>query len=168
MSKFEILWGNFPDDKIVKSQCQNKQKDGSKPFGNYCAILLSDCFNKSGISVAKYKGKCWSHSGPKHILLAENLANGLRTSRPKGFGEMIKVTPASFQDELKNKTGVIFFKDYWQRGSQSFDNRDGDHIDLWNKNEISSSSMFVRSIAEFFRYSSDLNKSKEVWFWEVE
>lgn len=80
---------------------------------------------------------------------------------------MKKVQAESFQNDLSDKTGVIFFKDYWQRGAESFESRSGDHIDLWNKNKITNGGMFMRSIYELFGVVSDLNKSKEVWFWEV-
>ena len=61
----------------------------------------------------------------------------------------------------------MFFKDYWQRGKETFDNRSGDHIDLWNKDELTGGSMLTRTIYEFFGIVSDLNKSKEILFWEV-
>lgn len=51
---------------------------------------------------------------------------------------MKKISPGSFQDELDGTTGVIFFKDYWQRGKESYENRSGDHIGLWNKDRITS------------------------------
>lgn len=167
MSTFGRLWKNFPDKEIMKESCRNKQPDGSNdPFKDYCSIMLSECFNKSGI-IYSAKGNCWSHSDKKHILLAENLATGLKMASPRNFGKLEKIKPATFQNELKNRTGVIFFKDYWQRGTQSFEGRTGDHIDLWNKDKITSSSMFTRSILEFFGRVSDFNKSKEIWFWEV-
>jgi hypothetical protein len=167
MSTFSHLWKNFPDKEIMKESCRNKQPDGSnEPFQDYCAIMLSECFNKSYIKYIA-KGNCWSHSGQKHILLAQNLATGLKNNPPVHFGKLQKVNPANFQSELKDKTGVIFFKDYWQRGTQSFEHRTGDHIDLWNKNKISGGSMLYRSVIELFGLVSDLNKSKEVWFWEV-
>lgn len=168
MLVFETLWNNFPDKSEMKEQCQNKQADGSKPFGNYCAILLSEALIKSGVSTedAKVK-KCWSHSGMKHVLLAEELAHWLNGSGIAGLGAVEKVNPETFQDDLSDRTGIIFFKDYWQRGSESHENRSGDHIDLWNKDEITGNSMFVRSIYEFFGMVSDLNDSRDVWFWEV-
>ena len=70
---------------------------------------------------------------------------------------MKKILPGSFQTELKGKTGVIFFKDYWQRGKERFEARSGDHIDLWNKDEITGQGMFMRSIYEFFGVVFDLN-----------
>ena len=168
MINFQSLWANFPDKDMIKKICTNKQKDSNKPFDNYCAILLSDCFIKSGIDTSALSAtKCWSHSGKKHILKAEEMANSLVRASIPGFAKMRKVTPSKFQDELKGKTGVIFFKDYWQRGNESFESRSGDHIDLWNKNEISGQGMFMRSVYEFFGVVSDLNKSREIWFWEV-
>lgn len=168
MKDFKTLWNNFPDKKALSQRCFNKQQNSSKPFSDYCAILLSECLIKSGINISHYQGnKCWSHSGPKHLLLAEDLAKGLRLSPPSHFGRMVKINPERFQKELDGKTGVIFFKDYWQRGNESEQTRSGDHIDLWNKDEITSSSMFMRSIYEFFGALSDLNKSKQIWFWEV-
>ncbi len=130
--------------------------------------MLSECLIKSGININQYKGnKYWSHTGPKHILLAEDLADGLTKHHPKAFSAVQKIQPQSFQEQLKGKTGIIFFKDYWQRGRESFENRSGDHIDLWNKDRITSSGMFIRSLLEFLGRVSDLNKSKEIWFWEI-
>lgn len=168
MIKFEQLWNNFPNKEAIKQTCTNKQKDSNKPFSDYCAIMLSDCFIKSGVDISLFKAKrCWSHAGKKHILLAEELAKSLKANHPVGFQPTKKVLPGSFQSDLDGKTGVIFFKDYWQRGSETFNSRSGDHIDLWNKDKITSSGMFMRSVYEFFGVVSDLNKSKEIWFWEV-
>lgn len=168
MVDFKKLWSNYPNKESIKKTCTNKQKDSNKPFSDYCAIMLSDCLIKSGVDISSYSAKkCWSHQGKKHILLAEELANALAKKPPAGFSPMKKIQPGSFQSDLSGKTGVIFFKDYWQRGSESFGSRSGDHIDLWNKDEISSSGMFMRSVYEFFGVVSDLNKSKEIWFWEV-
>jgi hypothetical protein len=168
MTSFETLWRNFPSREAIQATCTNKQKDSNKPFSDYCAILLSDCLMKSGIDISSYKAKkCWSHSGKKHILLAEELANALAKAPPAGFSSMKKIQPGSFQSELSGKTGIIFFKDYWQRGKESFESRSGDHIDLWSKNKITGGGMFMRSVYELFGVVSDLNKSKEIWFWEV-
>lgn len=168
MVSFDTLWKKFPDKEIIRSQCRNKQKDSNNPFGNYCAIMLSECFTRSGVDFSHFNGdRCWSHQGKKHILLAEDLANGLKKHAPAGFGKLELVQPGSYQNLLSERTGVIFFKDYWQRGSESFSNRSGDHIDLWNKNEITSSGMFIRTLLEVLGRVSDLNKSREIWFWEI-
>nr|WP_201724094.1 type VI secretion system amidase effector protein Tae4 [Rhodopirellula sp. SM50] len=152
----------------MKAKCVNKQNASSSPFGNYCAINLSECFIKSGIAMQSANGaKCWSHKGPKHLLRAEDFAKWLKRSAPPGFGKTEKIAPADFQSVLDGRTGVIFFKDYWTRGNESDANRSGDHIDLWNEDAITSSSMFWRAVSEFFGAVSDLNKSKEILFWEV-
>ncbi|MCI0507978.1 MAG: type VI secretion system amidase effector protein Tae4 [Gammaproteobacteria bacterium] len=168
MVSFDALWKNYPTKENIKSQCTNKQKASNEPFNDYCAIMLSDCVIRSGVDISIIKGdRCWSHHGKKHILRAEDLANGLKKHRPPNFGILEKIQPAFFQSAVSNKTGVIFFKDYWQREKESFDRRSGDHIDLWNKNEITSSGMFIRSVLEFFGRVSDLNNCREIWFWEV-
>ncbi|MFL1484040.1 T6SS effector amidase Tae4 family protein [Marinobacter sp. LN3S78] len=123
---------------------------------------------RSGLSTENISGnKCWSHGGMQHVLLAEDLAQWLSKASINGMGQREEIDPATFQDDLEGRTGIVFFKDYWSRGSESDANRSGDHIDLWNKNEITSSSMLYRSFAEFFGMVSDLNKSKKIWFWEV-
>lgn len=168
MVSFDTLWNNYPDKEKIKSQCTNKQSDDNKPFSDYCAIMLSECFIRSGVDLSQFKGnRCWSHQGKKHILLAEDLANGLKRHTPAGFNKSERIQPGSYQSALSDKTGVIFFRDYWQRGIESFERRSGDHIDLWNKNEITSSGMFIRSLLEFLGRVSDLNKSREIWFWEI-
>lgn len=101
------------------------------------------------------------------MLLAEHFARWLRTSPPAGFGKLEHIPPKNFQSVLDGRTGVIFFKDYWLRGNETDANRSGDHIDLWNEDEVTSSSMWWRAVIEFFGILSDLNASREIWFWEV-
>ena len=168
MPNFRTLWVNYPDLKEMKKKCFNKQKNSEKPFENYCSILMSECMIKSGIPLDGCNGsKCWSHSGSKHILRAEELANCLRRFPPSGFGQKEDINPSGFQKRLSDRNGVVFFKDYWQRKNESFEGRSGDHIDLWHQNKITGASMWYRSVVEFFGFVSDLNKSKKVWFWEV-
>ena len=168
MASFDKLWSNYPKKEVIKTRCTNKQIGNEKPFSNYCTIMLSECFIRSGIDLSLFEGsRCWSHQGKKHILLAEDFAYGLKNHTPASFSTLRKINPGSFQTILSDKTGVIFFKDYWQRGKESFENRSGDHIDLWDKGRITTSSMFMREIYEFFGRLSDLNKSREIWFWEV-
>ncbi len=168
MINFKTLWDNFSNDEAVKKNYFNKQPNGNNPFDNYCSILMSECFIQSGISLESCGGtKCWSHSGKKHVLRAEQLALWLLKNPPKGFGAKEEIKPGEFQNQLSGRTGVIFFKDYWIRGKESFDNRSGDHIDLWNKSRITGGPMFYRSFIELLGLVSDLNKSRNVWFWEV-
>jgi hypothetical protein len=95
------------------------------------------------------------------------MASWLKNSNFSWLGDLQKINPKNFQDDLDGKTGIIFFKDYWQRGSESVTNRSGDHIDLWNEDQITTGGMLTRSIYEFFGVVSDLNNSKDIWFWEI-
>lgn len=169
MPTFTQLWDKYPNKSLIKAKCQNKQANSSSPFGNYCAISLSEALIRCGVSTSNAKvKKCWGHQGMKHILLAEEMAGWLKRSHFGWLGECEKINPKTFQEDLSGRTGIVFFKDYWTRGNESFANRSGDHIDLWNKDEITSTGMVWRNIAEFlFADVSDLNKSKEIWFWEV-
>lgn len=169
MPNFKTLWDNYPAPGEVRAKCQNKQAKETKPFENYCAILMSECFIKSGLDLSQCpaKYKCWAHAGPRHVILAENLADWLAKSPPSGFGKIEKIQSTTFQKTLSERTGVVFFKDYWQRQGESVDGRSGDHIDLWNKNRITEGSMIYRAIIEFLGFVSDLNKNREIWFWEV-
>ncbi|MEC8010541.1 MAG: hypothetical protein VX185_07235 [Pseudomonadota bacterium] len=38
---------------------------------------------------------------------------------------------------------------------------------MWNKDRITSRSMFVQNVLEFFGDLSDFKDSKAIWFWEV-
>jgi len=71
--------------------------------------------------------------------------------------------------ELSNQKGVIFFKDFWRRGDESFQNRSGDHIDLWNGTRLTTRLSYFRiqwgiSIEGM---ASDLMQSREIWFWKI-
>ena len=171
MVDFETLWNNYPSSSKMKAKCRNEGPNDSRPFDNYCAIMLSEALNKSGVSTfrAKNADKCWSHSGKRHILRAEALADWLAGSNIAGIGKCEKgINPKTFSDDLEGRAGIIFFKDYWRRGNESFERRTGDHIDLWNGSHITSSYMVTREALEFFGSVSDLNNCKEIWFWEVE
>jgi hypothetical protein len=169
MPKFKTLWENYPDAAEMKKRCFDGRKDGEKPFDDFCAILMSECMMRSGIQLDQYNGdKCWSHSGSKYIIRAEELANWLRISPPSGFGKKEEVNPLQFQTRLSGRTGVVFFKDYRQTGKKCSEGSGCDHIDLWRKNRICNASMWYQSITEFIGCVSDLSNSKKIWFWEVQ
>ncbi len=169
MLKFERLWNSYPQEDVIKQICYNKQDTTTAPFSDYCAIMLSEALIKAGVPLKDFEGNtCWSHSGAKHALLAEQLATWLKNASILGLRGAVKIEPTAFQEKLKGKTGIILFKDYWQRGSENFESRSGDHIDLWKNSKITSGNMFYRSMIEWFGFVSDLNKSKKILFWEVQ
>lgn len=103
-----------------------------------------------------------------HIIRAEELAGWIGGHAFVGRGTARDLTPSDFQNEIDGKTGIIFFKDYWQRGAETTANRSGDHIDLWNHNSLGNEwTRWSRGLKELSPWVSDLNDSRAVKFWEV-
>ena len=140
--QFNKLWTSYPRD--------NAPCDG--PWSNQCAIRLSLALNGEGT----IKVDSLSYSEPKcahgHARGAESLANWLQQ---KHLGQpLIFTTPQNAKEKLKSKQGIIFFKDCFARGNESWVNRRGDHIDLWREGKAKT-------------FDDPSNASKEVRFWEL-
>jgi hypothetical protein len=172
---FSKLWDNY--DNIKGTHLLNENKED---FSNYCAINLSHALLNTGIILNNFKGvKCWGckniKNNKKHAIRAQELANWLKndSSNINGIEEPVFLTGNNFENFIDGKKGIIFFKDYWQRDSDIGTNRSGDHIDLWDGNELAGSTWFwtrfrlnLPWVAERFG-SSDLSRSSEVIFWEI-
>ncbi len=169
MPTFSTLWDKFPHDDSLAKKCFNKQTGkADNAFENYCAIKLSECLIQSTVAFeVPGRARCWSHKKPHHFLRAEDMAAWLGKRQKPFIGKTEDIPPGSFQKVLDGRTGIIFFKDYWQRKKETFANRSGDHIDLWNGSRLTGGSMWMRSISEFFGWVSDLNDSKQIKFWEI-
>jgi hypothetical protein len=189
--KFDELWNSYPKDTITHSGVFIKGvgfvEDG---YSDHCAINISEALITLGIKIKavhrnkKCDGKC---NRPKqHVLGAENLADWLSKKPFPNCPKVQKFTGTNFEKNVDGKTGIIFFKDYWQRNIDEKGNRTGDHIDLWNENELASKGyletsflLATGSILDTISYEiadtiennnvrrSDYKKSKEVWFWEI-
>ena len=179
--KFEELWEVYPKDEINHSGIFIKSvgfvEDG---YSNHCAINVSEAFLKLDIKMKsvsrtrKCDGAC---NRPKqHVVSAQDLANWLLKKPFPNCPKVQKFTGKNFEENIDGKTGIIFFKDYWQRKNEKgTSRRSGDHIDLWDGrglNKLASHNM-LKSILRLtleFSYEgswSDFEKSKEVWFWEI-
>lgn len=175
---FNDLWNAYPEGKVPHID----PKSGKDTMDNHCAIRVSDALYHCGVKLKSFKGvKCWCCPTPDengkgiHAIRAQQLADYLKQRPFAGCPNAISVSPTSFQEELAGKTGIIFFKDYWVRSGQT--QRTGDHIDLWNENELAGSG----AVGSFFRANfggfieerlpflslSDFHKSTEVLFWEI-
>ncbi len=176
--KFSKLWENYDD--ISGTHLIDEDKND---FSNYCSINLSHALLNSGFPSNKFKGngltKCWGcisvNNAGNHAIRAQELADWLKknSGRAAGIGNAVELTGANFESYINGKKGIIFFKDYWRRKRDLGTNRTGDHIDLWDGNELAGSSWFwtrfrlnLPWVAERFG-TSDLRKSKQVLFWEV-
>jgi hypothetical protein len=162
---FDNLWENYPSSSILHID----PSTGKDVFEDHCAINVSEALEKSGINLKLLGGtKCWNCSGSgNHLIRAQELADAISLNiKP------VKLKGENFESYVKGRTGIIFFQDYWQRNNQI--GRTGDHIDLWNKNELASVGFFLSWLrltfpetSENFLDMSDLRISKSVWFWEI-
>lgn len=166
---FESLWNAHPE--IKGDATPYRLPNGLKAFEDQYAIHLGTALARCGCDVTKLKAAfCW-HSPKKegHILRAEELANALRISPFNGMAPWVKVTVKNFESVLRNERGIIFFKDFWRRGNETFANRTGDHIDLWNGERLTARFTWFRIQWGFYveGVASDFFNSREIWFWKV-
>ena len=171
---FKELWDKYPSDKVKHINIKTKEDE----FGNHCAINVSESLYQNGIKLKSFKGaKCY-HKCPTgkniHAIRAQELANWLKKRPFAGCPKPEIYTGEIYEEKVKDKTGIILFKDYWQRNGEIGNTRTGDHIDLWNENELASIGVvatWVRSTFSEFSENwldmSDLKKSKKVLFWEI-
>jgi len=181
---FENLWKNHPVIADNGKACVGGGFDNSDTISNQCAINVSVAFEKCGVDIAKWDIQGCSlakkeDSHKNHKIRAEEFANVLRKKSFKGVGSLQKITPENFDLALTGKTGIILFKDYWRREyegvKETFTNRSGDHIDLWDGSKITTPMSWARihlRIGDFGLHSltdrwSDYEDSKEIWFWRV-
>ena len=136
---FENLWDNY-------QKIEHTNSSGDDIYDNHCAINVSEALLASGVSLNGFSGAtCNSNcsSKRKHALRAQDLATYLKNKYQKlDLGKPLELTGANWEKSVKGKKGIIFFKDYWHRNGEKGDVRTGDHIDLWNKNELHSSGYF--------------------------
>ncbi len=173
MVTFKKLWESHPQITGEDDPCS---VDGKPNFPDQCAIRVGVALAACGVKTGLLPGvrHCWHHEiSSGHVLAAEELANGLKRFPVSGLKKSIKVTPNEFKSALNGRKGIIFFKDYWQRTTngkrESFRNRSGDHIDLWNGFRLAHPRSIVQMYLRVgtFGLGSDHSKSKEIWFWEV-
>ena len=166
-------------DKFENIKNSHFDSSGDKPlFSNYCAINLSHALLKSGVTInsGNVVSTRWGCNDKnyknEHVIRAQELANWLKISKINGFGNLKELNGSTFKHYVSGKKGIIFFKDYWQRSTDTGNNRTGDHIDIWTGNGLPSESFFT----DFFRLNfpeitesifgvSSLYQSRVVYFW---
>lgn len=141
---FINLWDAYPKP---LSPC-----DG--PWINQCAIRMSIalCGERTlQVNASTYTEPRCAHG---HARGAESLANWLWKKNQLGPPKVFGSSPAE-RDTLLNKTGIIFFKDFYYQPGDSDDRPSGDHIDLWSRGTTA-------TIHGDYFY-----RAKAVWFWEL-
>ena len=172
VATFAELWSNYPENKIEHLD----PKTHKEVIDNHCAVYLSDCLIKSGISLKSFKGiRCWCCPSKEnvHAIKAQQLADWLKLKPFAGCPEALQFTGKTFKKSLSGKTGIIFFQDYWQRDNEKgTKERTGDHIDLW-KDGVLAGQPWIGSFARITLglaidgVWSDYTQSKKVLFWEI-
>ena len=99
---------------------------------------------------------------------ANELADRIAGANLPGLGPIEKYVgaeAAQYYPQLFGRTGIIFFKDYWKRSTDS-GRPTGDHIDVWNG--YRSSAKWLLEWFSWLGYYSNYANAGEIWFWEVE
>jgi len=160
-----LTFGKLWDD--YGSGISHTDKDGNELFSDYCAINLSEALIESGLSPEGTH--CWGTCSTKnnHVIRAQELADWLQNN----LAGVEVLTGDNFESHIAGKTGIVFFQNYWQRPGE--EGRTGDHIDLWNKNEMGTYGMIrtwirttIPTLGEYLGMS-DLRKSTQILFWEI-
>jgi hypothetical protein len=154
---FHTLWNNHPTIK------------GDSPlldvatYRNQCAINLSASLIRSGVPLKDFRGALsWQKNKEKYAIRAQELADWLN-SRPRFPCSFEKISSKNFEESIKQKVGIIFFKNYWGVGNQ------GDHIDLWNSSRLTDWKSWprIRLGISWPGVWTDYHKAEEVWFWRI-
>jgi hypothetical protein len=142
---------------------------------NQCAIRLSMTLHDLGVEMKSFRGQGQIRvDGKRTALRAREMADWLKLRPFAGLPAPVDITGSSWANQIKGRTGIVFFSGYWARDSDSSGQTSGDHIDLWNKDTLTSPGAAGR-VTSFFRFRlgmssawySDLGKSKQILFWEV-
>lgn len=151
MLAFDVLWKNHPSNQSVEVRSPCLRPDGTSAFANQCAIRMSVCLSRSGVSLVSYKGAlCWYDHGRQHAIRAEELAAWLaqQTKLVGRVGVARRTSRASLSDlTYLGRRGIILCRDFWGPAQQ------GDHIDLWNGRNLAHGAVDY------------IQRSREVWFW---
>lgn len=104
---FNELWKNYPP---------KEYEHNANTINEYCAIHVSITLMKSGITLKSFEGvSCWGcPTNEKQAIRAEELTNWLNDKPFAGCPKTEKFKRAEFRRKLGGRTGIVFFKDYWQ------------------------------------------------------
>lgn len=173
--KFDTLWAVHPTNNNEPRPCKNEL--GGTLYPNQCAIRMGVCLKRAGIQPGMVRGgaTCAEKGhGPNemHFLAAVSVANGIEGARAAGIiqnvGPIYRVTdPINFYKDpnLYGKKGMMFFGDYWRRSGETWAQRSGDHIDLWDGYRTTAS--WLMEWFYWLGYYGNYQRTKQIWFWEV-
>jgi hypothetical protein len=165
---FQSIWENYPGEPPCKDPKTGKPPPG---YENQCAIKVGYALEKAGVSFATYRGArcpCGSKKGGM-VASAQGLADWLKKRPFSGCPKAEKYTGKTAFEKIKDRTGIIFLANYWQRDTDKGDSRSGDHIDLWNGSRMTTVSSWIRVHVgiSWDGVWSDYRLATEVLFWPI-
>lgn len=100
---------------------------------------------------------------PKYAIRAQELANWFASPHSHLRVRTQKFSGKEVFEKINNKTGIVFFQNYWGPGNQ------GDHIDLWNGFRLTHWISWVQIHARIrsVGINSDFRRAESIWFWEM-
>ena len=152
MPRFIQLWNNHPNLTDEAPLLDKRQ------YPNQCAVNMYAALQKSGVNVKSFYGQLsWQKDKPKYAIRAQELANWLASPANPLQAKVEKYSGEEVFDKIQDRTGIIFFQNYWGPGNQ------GDHIDLWNRSHLTD----WRTWFTIHIYGEAYSKSERVWFWAM-
>lgn len=175
MAAFTDLWHGHPINHSVSHPCVAPRDftnaEGTSirqyypAYPNQCAIRMGIALKRAGIAPLRGIATCGCHPPDEmHYINATTLANGIGGARLPNFGAKEVYPGPEYYSRLFGRTGVMFIKDYWSRGTDS-GKPTGDHIDVWNG--YRSSAKWLMEWFSWVGYYSNYAGASEIWFWEV-
>ena len=153
MALFDDFWTNHPSTGSRPNRFPCKT-NGQPNHPNQCVIRLGVALTRSDVKIKNYNGVfCWSGHGRRHPLRVEEMKHWLNSSNAPFVGQAVVSTAQNgaqktYQDYLGQR-GIVAFRNFWGQNDQ------GDHIDLWDGQNIAQGSL------DYFE------RSEEIWFWKM-
>lgn len=177
--EFAQLWASYPDSAPFVDPKTGKPPPG---YENQCAIKVSVAIHGVGVEMKSFRGAAEKVNGLPAALLASQLAAWLKQQPFCGLPKSAEsVTGADWQSKIRGRTGIVYFADYWARSvkEKTSEQPSGDHIDLWNGARLTATGMsFFSTMGRRLGLGSlgagtswgysDLSRSSEILFWEIQ
>jgi hypothetical protein len=170
---FATLWAGYPSS---NPYVDAKTGNPPKGFENQCAIKVSVALHASGVELQSFRRAHVTINGKSAATLAEDLAAWLKAQHIAGISSPpINITGEKWEEKIKDKTGIVFFANYWLRPKET-KSPTGDHIDLWNGSRLTASGL-RGVVVTLLRFGlgvnsgpgfSDLGKATTILFWKVQ
>lgn len=178
-AEFVVLWASYPSAYPFVNPKTGKPPPG---YENQCAIKVSVAIHGIGVQMKSFRGAAEKVNGLPVALLASQLAAWLKLQPFCGLPKAPEnVAGDNWQAKIRGRTGIVHFADYWARNEseRAIDKPTGDHVDLWNRSRLTATGRsFFSTLGRRLGIGSvgggrawgysDLGRSSEILFWEIQ